>query len=239
MHTLTSTVTLYASKILHKLTTLVVSTDARLEGWLGGQGDASLARKLKGESQVRLSVNYAAGNYEVWAKHLAGFQGKAGVRMLEIGSFEGASAVWFLDNILTHPAARLTCIDTFSRQRGEPHFDHNMRASGHATKVTKIKARSDEVLPGMELASFDIIYIDGDHRAQGVLMDAVACWLLLKPNGVLIFDDYLWGDSLPPIQRPQMAVDLFLAAFAPQLEVLAKDYQALVRKLPTKSDDGR
>jgi len=31
--------------------------------------------------------------------------------MLEIGSFEGGSAAWFLCSILTHPTARLVCIE--------------------------------------------------------------------------------------------------------------------------------
>ena len=34
-------------------------------------------------------------------------------KILEIGSFEGSSAVYFSDNLLDHPDAELTCVDPF------------------------------------------------------------------------------------------------------------------------------
>ena len=37
----------------------------------------------------------------------------------------------------------------------------------------------------------DLIYIDGSHLAKDVLSDAILSWKLLKPSGVMIFDDYL------------------------------------------------
>lgn len=66
--------------------------------------------------------------------------------MLEIGSYEGRSAVWFLENILTHPTARIVCVDLFTRLPFELRFDHNIRISGAGDKVTKMKGRSETVL---------------------------------------------------------------------------------------------
>jgi hypothetical protein len=37
---------------------------------------------------------------------------------------------------------------------------------------------------------FDLIYIDGDHSAQGVLRDLVLSWPLLLKSGVMICEDY-------------------------------------------------
>src|SRR3954452_7004174 len=35
-------------------------------------------------------------------------------RLVEIGSFEGRSTLWFLENLLRHPDSRIVCIDTFT-----------------------------------------------------------------------------------------------------------------------------
>ena len=52
----------------------------------------------------------------------------------------------------------------------------------------------------------------------------------MHPDGIVIFDDYLWNLHKPPNERPQMAVDLCLELFADQFELLLKDYQVILRK---------
>ena len=56
-------------------------------------------------------------------------------------------------------------------------------------------------------------------------------WRLLKPGGILIFDDYLWEPNRPPARRPQLAIDIFRETMVDALEVLHEDYQVIVRKL--------
>ena len=41
-----------------------------------------------------------------------------------------------------------------------------------------------------DINNFDLIYIDASHYAPDVLSDAVLAFKLLKPGGILIFDDY-------------------------------------------------
>jgi predicted O-methyltransferase YrrM len=154
---------------------------------------------------------------------------------LEIGSFQGRSAVWFLQNILTDPTATLDCLDRFHILGTEPRFDHNLKMSRRAAQVTKHKGRSEDILPGLTPAHYDAIYVDGSHRALNVLMDAMLAWQLLKPCGVLFFDDYTWQMDLPPTERPQMAIDLFLKAHHAALDVMHFDYQVAVRKRPASA----
>ena len=78
---------------------------------------------------------------------------------------------------------------------------------------------------------FDIIYVDGDHTRAGTLMDSLMCWPILREGGVLIWDDYLWGQELPAADRPQEAVDWFLVQHAKNIEVLHRGYQIAVRKI--------
>ena len=50
-----------------------------------------------------------------------------------------------------------------------------------------------------EDALYDIIYVDGDHSYSGVLRDATAAIKKLKPDGLLIFNDYVLYDNLAHI----------------------------------------
>ncbi len=78
---------------------------------------------------------------------------------------------------------------------------------------------------------FDIIYVDGSHRAADVLLDAALSWRLLKQGGLMIFDDYLWRPDKPAAQRPQVAIDLFLAMQASRLRVIHHSYQVVVQRM--------
>jgi hypothetical protein len=47
-------------------------------------------------------------HWEVW---LQKYKGKPDIRYLEIGSFQGRSLTWMLDNILTHETAKADAVD--------------------------------------------------------------------------------------------------------------------------------
>jgi len=170
----------------------------------------------------------------VWEAALEEFKGRPDLRYLEIGCYEGRSAVWMLENVLTHETSRLTCIDPYPDHIGadvKQRFLSNVELSGARDRVDLIVGYSQEELRGLPLSRFDIIYVDGDHRASAVLEDAVLSWRLLKNGGLMIFDDYGWELSRPPHERPRMGADFFYEAFRPQLDVVHRDYQLMVRKL--------
>jgi len=59
------------------------------------------------------SVDWHSHNIPHWRRILERYRGQPKVRALEIGSFEGRSTIWLLENILTHETAHIDCIDTF------------------------------------------------------------------------------------------------------------------------------
>lgn len=168
----------------------------------------------------------------VWDEMLSNFKGKPDIHYLEVGVNQGRSAIWVLENILTHPSAKLTGIDLFPEGTDfKERYLSNVKLSGSEHKTTTIEGFSQVKLRDLPANAFDIIYIDGDHRANGVLADAVLSFGLLRDGGILIFDDYLWhAKQVPEDLRPQVAIDSFITAYRTSLEVIHRGYQVFIRK---------
>lgn len=183
--------------------------------------------------------DWTSGYYEIWVRHLDKFRDRD-VSILEIGSWEGRSAVFFLEFL---PRSRITCVDTF--EGGAEHavlaetasiesrFDSNLASYGD--RVRKIKSRSFTALDQLaqENETFDLIYIDGSHVRDDVLVDSLLAWRLLAASGICIWDDYIWGvTGAPSAQRPQHAIDAFLEMHSDELQVRHAAAQVIAEKCP-------
>jgi predicted O-methyltransferase YrrM len=152
-------------------------------------------------------------------------------KILEIGSYEGASAAYLIAALGQHHPLELHCIDTWEggiEHKGadmsavETRFRHNldlaMRSVPHPVELFTHKGFSDarlaKLLVNGKSNYFDFIYVDGSHQAPDVLCDAVLAFKLLKVGGILVFDDYLWAENnqqhRDPIACPKIAIDAFL-----------------------------
>ena len=196
----------------------------------------------EGEGPYKFTAPWHTNVMDNWAKQLAPYKGKQGLRYLEIGVFEGRSLLWMFENVLTDPSCTATAIDVFMADYEET-FDANVKASPATDRITKIKAPSREALRAMSKERFDVIYIDGSHTADDVMIDAALSWDLLEVGGLLIFDDYEWTGRpkglLPMELRPKIAVDLFITAYRGELELIDRGYQVFVKKVenPCKPKD--
>lgn len=194
------------------------------------------------------ATDWFSNNIPIWERILSPLRGKPGVQFLEIGSWEGRSACWLLEHVITDPASMLTCIDTFAlspAQRTaishtitplpldfdpEKRFEENIRAIGAEDRVITLKGESQDILRALPTAYYDGIYIDGSHASADVLTDAVLSWGLLKQGGILIFDDYNLSLSPDPLLHPKIAIDAFLENFSGRYELLEKGWQVILRK---------
>jgi predicted O-methyltransferase YrrM len=175
-------------------------------------------------------------------------------RILEIGSYEGASACYLIDRLTPDHAIEIHCVDTWTG--GVEHLDgitnmSEVEARFHANTALAIrnapsavnlvvhKGLSDVCLAQLvaqgHAETFDFIYVDGSHQAPDVLADAVLGFKLLRVGGVMIFDDYLWAEELPlgrdPLRCPKIAVDAFVNCYFRKLQILrAPLYQLYVQK---------
>ena len=119
--------------------------------------------------------------------------------IIEIGSYEGRSALWMLENLLQHPQSRLHCVDTFhDRERADSYwrrFEANVLRSPQARKVSVSVSASLPFLARFVATGnrVDFVYVDGSHRAAEVLEDLVLAFHVTRPGGIIICDDYLKG----------------------------------------------
>jgi predicted O-methyltransferase YrrM len=190
---------------------------------------------------AELSTDWLSEHMPLWEELLAGYRGRPGLRFLEVGSFEGCSAVWLLENILTHRTARLVCVGTFqgrteTKRPGAGAADLYARFCRNVQlywrKVQIIRGVSQEALRDGRLApeSFDFACLGGSRRARDVLEDAVLAFRLLKPGGRLIFDDYGWEDAPEETERPRLGIDAFLNVYQGAYSLVHRGYQLAIVK---------
>ena len=177
------------------------------------------------------------------------------LRILELGSFEGASTTWMLDHLMDHPDSTMTAIDTFAggmeHQTAsasddddddyalsslESRFRANVAKCAHAAKLRVLKATSEDALLNLrrEGERFDFIYIDASHVALDVLCDAVLCWRMLEVQGSMVFDDYTWKGYNEHCYNPRVAIVAFLQCAAPEVRALETESQLWVTKVPNR-----
>ncbi len=177
-----------------------------------------------------------------WDKYLQPFNKKINT-MIELGSYKGEATCKMLTHLATHPKSLVFAVDTWegspeysttmSFQNIEMEFDSNIEKTGKKNQLVKMKMTTEEALLKLNVEKkykFDIVFIDASHTAGDVLRDAILIWPLVNPDGVIIFDDYRWEKLNKEYFRPKLAIDSFISIFAHQLDVLALEYQAFIKK---------
>ena len=190
----------------------------------------------------------------IWGELLAELNPK---KILEVGSYEGASSCFIIEKLACDKEIELHCIDTWSggieHQPGgmaeadmalvELRFKHNINLAkqsvNHPVNIQVHKENSDIALSNLlasgHVNTFDLIYIDGSHQAADVLCDAVLGFRLLRDGGIMIFDDYFWQENLREgidlLRCPKPAIDSFTNLYCRKLSILfASSHQLFVQK---------
>jgi predicted O-methyltransferase YrrM len=174
----------------------------------------------------RFTVNTFTDKISLWSNLLAEFKGKPNLNYLEIGTFEGRSALWILENVLTHPTAKLTIIDAFE-EHSRRTFDANVKLSGEAEKFTVLSGPSIDKVRELPFNTYDLAYIDGSGKGIVMFSDLVSTWNLMKVGGVIICSRY----NITPHLRsalglregdpgPHEAIDTFVKMYGPYIQVI-------------------
>lgn len=181
---------------------------------------------------MEFTADWFSSNVPIWEKIVLPRLPAGPRTWLELGSYEGRSAAWVLDNVIRDSSDELICVDKWCIPESEIRFDANIGT--RATKLTKdcSQALLDFMAAGRQ---FDVIYIDGDHDGRVALENAVLAWRVLKNHGLLIFDDYHFRSLLIHSYGridTNRGIDAFLSAYYLNLRVLYHNWQVIIEKLP-------
>jgi hypothetical protein len=197
------------------------------------------------DDRYKFSVDWFSPNTHVWSHYLEPLKNNSDLQFLEVGSFQGRSTVWMLENILTGNGSQITCVDTF-----EGSIEHNVieewakmlpslfdvflyNTSFFPGRVQVKRGKSGIVLKELALSDkkYDFIYVDGDHMASSVLEDGVLCFPLLKLHGLLCFDDYGSSNKTENLNLPYIGIETFMKIYAQKIRVLFVGYQVWIEKI--------
>ena len=155
-------------------------------------------------------------------------------RYLEIGSFEGGSAIFVASKFKD---SEIYCVDNWIKTEDgysnlnfediELNFDFNTQMYKN---IYKIKKSSNDFFNTNKL-TYDVIYIDGYHKAEQVFKDCVNSWKNLNINGILICDDYIWDHYNDIKNNPCYAINKFLRTIKKYKILRVSNSQIFLKKI--------
>jgi len=160
------------------------------------------------------------------------------IKYLEIGAFHGANALSFWKSYCKDKKAEIHLIDPwlsysdYNEYQDKQHsnykkfLDNLCSVPESALSSFYIhRGFSYDKLLTLQNDFFDVIYIDGNHKPEYVMEDAVLSFRKLKKNGYMIFDDYGWEDV-------NVGVDNFVNTYKEKVKVLAcQNSQVFIQKI--------
>lgn len=122
--------------------------------------------------------------------------------IVELGSYRGYSARALLEN--ARPDATLVAVD-IDPQHGEAY-----RGTALSDRIDRrVGAISLDLFEPEELGSFDLVFVDADHRHDAVVNDTEVARRLVRPDGTLLWHDYAnWGYFTGDCQVPEVLNEL-------------------------------
>ena len=124
--------------------------------------------------------------------------------VVEIGTGTGVSGVWMLRGM--RPDGVLTTVDTEAEHQrlAKEAFTE---AGIPSQRVRLIPGAALDVLPRLTDGHYDLVFADGDKLEYSAYLDEAL--RLLKPGGIVAFDNALWHDRVAdPAQRDPETVSI-------------------------------
>ena len=187
--------------------------------------------------------DWFSGKIPVLIHFLNKHQFPAQINLLEIGSFEGRSSLFFLNyfkNKLSLKNICLTCVDTWEGSNESLHkkvdfslveknFNKNIKA--FYQNIKKHKCTSYDFFKFKNPQQYDLIFVDGSHEFKDVLADAESSFEHIKKNGFIIFDDFNWFHYEDEKQCPAHAINIFLNNKINEFEIIYVGSILIIKKI--------
>lgn len=173
------------------------------------QGEYKDRLKKDGEYNVEDALQYVAPrvfkytnrwfdrNINISMKMLTNILANKPIRILEVGTHEGKSAIWMLENLCKHKDARLTSIDSYTKDDPDvkpdtyENFCYNIDLCTEKEKFNQIIGDKKDVMSKLieENKAYDLIYLDTTTDMESVFIDIINADKLLVQHGILLLDD--------------------------------------------------
>lgn len=144
--------------------------------------------------------------------------------VLEVGSYEGESALFWSAQLAERGGGAVVCVDTWRPYVAEQQGDHYRRMDADLESGEVYRrflanvAQASPLAPVLHFRGtliaylldfsqrsihkplFDLVYVDGDHTFSAVLEDLIQARELVRPGGILCGDDLerplrTWDDA--------------------------------------------
>jgi predicted O-methyltransferase YrrM len=120
--------------------------------------------------------------------------------VVEIGTGCGISGMWLIRGM--HPEGVLTSVDIEAEHQRLAKIAFTEAGVTHQ-RVRLIPGPALEVLPRLTAGHYDLVFADGDKREYPQYLEQAR--RLLRPGGVVAFDNSLWHDRVadPAVRDPE------------------------------------
>jgi len=156
---------------------------------------------------------------------------------LEIGSWEGNSALYILKNFKTK---KVFCVDTWDLNDNIYKEEEKAKFESFKSNLIEFKncfiffkSTSDSFFEKNK-ERFDVIYVDGWHEAPQVYKDINNAWDCLNIGGLMICDDYFYGNIMLNNDHnlPADAINQFLLERKNHLNIVCvNNMQIFIKKI--------
>ena len=165
--------------------------------------------------------------------------------VVEIGLFEGNTTFNLTQAMAQkNPEYKHYAIDPYGESddleeevidSAEAIFKQNLEEFEYKDNIEFMQMTSHDALLELYMRGVkaDLIYIDGDHRANAVLEDLVLGFNILNSGGIMLCDDCIAWRHERLQDNPKLAVDSFINCYWDKVAVeqLPNGYQIAIRKL--------
>ena len=197
-------------------------------------------KSKKIEQQIYKNFSTIDQNHKWFCNNLnflsSSFKGVVSIKnILEIGSYEGRSAIFFLNNFIY---SNIHCVDTWSGSDEhnnfdfsviEKNFDSNISTFETNNRLKKFKMNSNEFFL-INSKKYDLIFVDGDHSSDQVKIDIENSWNVLNKGGYLILDDYMWWFYKDLKKNPSSSINNFIVDNISEISFLKIWHQIIIKK---------
>ena len=134
---------------------------------------------------------------------------KKKLKIMEIGTAGGNTTEEFLNKVMLNRNSIMYAFDPYT-----PYPDKNLRNNDLVLEKFLARFKNDITENRLKFSrtnsfdglinlinqnhkeTFDLIFIDGNHKAKNVLEDFLLSLTLVKKNGYIMFDDYKWFPTM-------------------------------------------